>query len=175
MVAKKWLGDDGINPLNMGPAEYYKREHERAHIKIDEIMIFHGSCWFMPREHFFDIGGLSETLFDTLYQEPQELSFKTWLSGGRVVVNKHAWYAHMFKGKDFGEDPNIRGYHLDLTAMRNTERFGTYYWMNNLHPGLKYPIKWLIEKFWPVPGWPEDWENKKSEWELRYPIEERKG
>lgn len=168
LYAKKWLGKDGLNPINMGLSEYFYMENERKAIKIDDIMIFHGSCWFMPKEHFFNIGGLEEDIFDTLYQEPQELSFKTWLSGGNVVVNKHAWYAHMHKGKNFGDEPNIRGYRLDLTAMRQTERLGTTYWMNNFHPGLKRPIKWLIEKFWPIPGWPEDWEIQKPVFEEKY-------
>lgn len=164
LVAKKWLGKNGINPENMGASEYYWKERQRKDIKIDEIMIFHGSCWFMPRDHFLSIGRLDTKLFKTLYAEPQELAYKTWLSGGRVVVNKNAWYAHMFKNAD------TRGYRLDLTAMRETERFGTWYWMNDQWQGAKLPMKWLIEKFWPIPGWPSDWEKRKVEWEEKYPL-----
>lgn len=170
LVAKKWEGENGNDPKHRGVSEYYFREHQRKEIKIDEIMIFHGSCWFMPRKHFFDIDCLDEKLFNTLYCEPQELSYKTWLSGGRVVVNKNAWYAHMHKGPDLGDAPNIRGYRLDVNAMRETERFGTWYWMNDQWPKATKKMKWLIEKFWPIPGWPSEWEQRKVEWEQKYPL-----
>lgn len=168
LYSKKWEGTKGNNPINKGVEQYYWKENRNKHILIDEIMIFHGSCWFMSKDHFLSIGGLDEVLFKTLYQEPQELSFKTWLSGGRVVINKNAWYAHMHKGKDFGDDPNIRGYRLDLTAMRATERFGTTLWMNNCWKQSERPIKWLIDKFWPIPGWPIDWEIQKLIFEEKY-------
>lgn len=167
LFSRKWLGENGNDPLNMGPSEYYKREFQRKDIMIDEIMIFHGSCWFMEKSHFLSIEGLSETLFKTLYQEPQELSFKTWLTGGRVVVNKYAWYAHMHKGTNF-DAPNARGYVLDITAMRETERFGNWYWMNDQWSGATKKMKWLIDKFSPIPGWPKDWEAKKIEFENKY-------
>lgn len=171
LTSKKWLGENGINPPDMGPSEFYWKEHQRKDIKIDEIMIFLGACWFMPKQHFFNIGGLDEQMFKTLYQEPQELTFKTYLSGGKVVVNKNCWFAHMFKGKDFGEDPNIRGYRLDLTAMRETERLGTNYWMNDRWPGASRKMEWLIDHFWPIPGWPDDWREQKILWEKKYPMQ----
>lgn len=170
LFSKKWKGEHGDDPLNMGVAEYYKREHQRKDIMIDDIMIFLGACWFTTKEHFLSIDGLNENIFRTLYQEPQELTFKTWLSGGSVVVNKYCWYAHMYKGKDFGTEPNVRGYKLNLKAMRDTERFGSWYWMNNRWEGAVKPMKWLINKFWPIPGWPDDWEKKKIEWEAKYPM-----
>ena len=167
--SKKWLGKNGADPLNMGPQQFYYREIERADIKIDEIMIIHGSCWFMPRDHFFKIGGLEENLFSSLYQEPPEVVFKTWLSGGRCVVNKNLWYAHMHKAAEEGL-PTSREYPLDMTAMRNTERFGSALWMNDKWAGAIRPMKWIIEHFWPIPEWPEDWEQQKVEWEVKYPI-----
>lgn len=169
LFSKKWEGVHGNDALNRGNSQYYWRENERKDIKIDEIMIFQGSCWFMPKDHFFDIGGLDEKLFSTLYQEPAELSFKTWLSGGRVVVNKNCWYAHMHKGRDFGDDPNIRGYHLNLHAMRETERFGTWYWMGDQWPKAAKKMEWLIERFWPIPGWPDDWKLQRELWNEKYP------
>jgi len=170
LFSKKWEGVNGNDPINRGNEQYYWMENHKKHIKIDEIMIFPGACWFMSKNHFYSIGGLDENLFKTLYQEPQEISFKTWLSGGRVVVNKNCWYAHMHKGKDFGDDPNIRGYRLDLHGMRETERIGTYYWMNDKYPHATRSMKWLIEKFWPIPGWPEDWEEQKRLWNEKYPV-----
>ena len=167
--SKKWLGESGVNPPNMGKKQFYFREHQRADIKIDEIMVIHGSCWFMPKEHFFHIGGLEEVVFKSLYQEPQEVTFKTFLIGGKVVVNKNVWYAHMHKSQDEGL-PTSREYNLDMKSMRDTERFGTALWMNDKWAGATRPMKWLIEHFWPIPEWPEDWERQKVEWEAKYPI-----
>jgi glycosyltransferase involved in cell wall biosynthesis len=165
LTAKKWYGENGIAPIeNINNRNKYKLERHRKEIKIDEIMIFKGACWFMPRQHFISIGGLDDRLFKTMYQEPQELTFKTYLSGGKVIVNKHCWFAHLYK------DSTTRGYSADLTAMRKTERIGTWYWMNDQWPGAKYKMKWLIEKFWPIPGWPDDWEEQKIKFEKKYPI-----
>lgn len=170
LYSKKWEGVHGDDPVNRGIAQYYWKENDRKDILIDEIMIFQGSCWFMPRSHFLKIGKLSEILFNTLYQEPQELAFKTWLSGGRVVVNKNAWYAHMHKGADFGDIPHARGYRLDLTAMRKTERFGTWYWMNDKWEGAIRKMEWLIDWFWPIPSWPENWKEERELWNIKYPM-----
>jgi hypothetical protein len=168
--SKKWLGEKGCDPPNMGPQQFYFRENARKDIKIDEIMIIHGSCWMMPREHFFKIGGLEDAgLFKSLYMEPQEICLKTLLTGGRCVVNKNAWYAHMHKTSTDGSAK--REYELDLHVMRDTERFGTALWMNDKWAGATKPMKWLIDKFWPIPGWPDDWEQQQIEWEKKYPIQ----
>jgi hypothetical protein len=34
------------------------------------------------------------------------------------------------------------------------------YWVNNKWPKRIHDWKWLIDKFWPVPGWPENWEER---------------
>jgi hypothetical protein len=84
---------------------------------------------------------------------------KTWLSGGRVVVNKNTHYAHLHKGKQYGT-----GYGFSNQKWREwaeeKERarlFCVDHWMNNRWEERKHDIDWLIDKFWPVPGWPEDW------------------
>jgi len=172
LFSKKWEGKHGNDAKNRGVEQYYWRENERKHLMIDDIMIFPGACWFTSATHFKKIEGLSETLFNTLYQEPQEMSFKTWLSGGRVVVNKHTWYAHMYKTEDSasGGDTHGRGYVLDLNAMRATERFGTWYWMNNQWPKATKKMEWLIEKSWPIPGWSKNWKEEKIVFEAKYPV-----
>lgn len=172
LFSKKWEGEHGNDAKNRGVAQYYWRENERKHLMIDNIMIFPGACWFTSAKHFKNIDGLNGTLFNTLYQEPQELTFKTWLSGGRVVVNKHTWYAHMYKTEDtaVGALTHGRGYVLDLNAMRETERFGTHYWMNDCWLKATKKMEWLIEKFWPIPGWPENWRDEKIVFEAKYPI-----
>ena len=40
----------------------------------------------------------SDEKYGPFTQEAQEISNATWLSGGRVMVNKKTWYAHYHKG-----------------------------------------------------------------------------
>ena len=34
--------------------------------------------------------------------------------------------------------------------------YAAWYWMNNQWEERKHDIAWLVEKFMPVPTWPED-------------------
>jgi hypothetical protein len=122
----------------------------------------------MEKSHFEHIGGLFD--YKTMYQEPAELTFKTWLSGGRCIVNKNTWYAHMYKGKDLSEVPHARGYKLDLTAMRETERYGTWYWATDQWPLATRKFEWLVEKFWPISGWPDNWKEERDKFYERYGL-----
>jgi hypothetical protein len=90
------------------------------------------------------------------HQEAQELGMKIWLSGGRVIRNKKTWYAHLHKGKTHG-----RGYYLSKQSMVESEIYSTDLWMNDKWEGQTRPLKWLIDKFWPLEGWPEDWQDSK--------------
>jgi len=33
----------------------------------------------------------------------------------------------------------------------------TRHWMNDEEPNMNHTFEWLIEKFWPIPTWPDDW------------------
>lgn len=121
---------------------------------IDDEMSFQGSCWFMSAHHFHNnLGGMSEEGYGTFIQEPQEIGLKTWLGEGRIVVNKRTFYAHLHKGKTYG-----RGYPVSGSELRRGSAYSTDFWMNNRWTGRKRDIAWLVEKFWPVPTWPENWE-----------------
>lgn len=124
---------------------------------IDDNMSFQGSCWFMSKKHWDWLGGMSEVGYETFVQEAQEIGLKTWLGGGRVVTNKKTWYAHLHKGKKYG-----RGYFIDKREMIRGRDYSVDFWMNNKWSERKHGIAWLIEKFMPVPTWPED----RSLWKL---------
>ncbi len=115
---------------------------------IEDLMTFQGSCWFMHRAYYFKIDCMDEKVSGTFTKEAQELGCKTWLSGGRVIRNKKTWYAHLHKGKQYG-----RGYYLSRHEMQSGSESTIDYWMNNRWPGQTKKIKWLIDKFAPVPGW----------------------
>jgi glycosyltransferase involved in cell wall biosynthesis len=137
-------------------AQWNQRARERLNkpeYDIDDEMSFQGSCWFMPYRHFHEfIGGMSEVGYETFIQEPQEIGLKTWLGGGQVKVNKKTWYAHLHKGRRYG-----RGYFLDKREKRRGSDYSNDHWMNNRWEDRIHDIEWLIEKFWPVPTWPEEW------------------
>jgi len=128
----------------------------RKDILIDDLMTFQGSCWFMHKDYFFNIIHPMDHENYYFFQESQELGMKVWLSGGRVVVNKNTWYAHLHKGRFFG-----RGFFLSKKRKIESERYSTDFWVNNKWDKRIHDFKWLVDKFWPLPGWLEDWEDEK--------------
>ncbi len=65
--------------------------------------------------------------------------------------NKKTWYAHLHKGKKYG-----RGYHIGKQEMVKGTMFAERYWMLDKWEKRVHDLRWLIEKFAPVPTWPED-------------------
>lgn len=126
---------------------------ERKDVMVDDIISAQGSCWMMRKSHYEFMDGLNAELFGKFFLEFQEISLKTWLSGGRVVVDKNTWYAHWHKtkgrGYSIGEDERkkavdhindwIRGYRWSKQTMDFSD---------------------LITKFYPMPGWTQDWKQK---------------
>ena len=84
-------------------------------------------------------------------QEGEELVMTTWRNGGRVVVNKQTWYAHLHKGNAYG-----RMYFLDRNESRKSYEYSYNYWV---HENKEFFTN-FIDKFWPLPGWPDDWKSK---------------
>lgn len=149
---KKWHGEQGFT------GKYFYREKQRRDIRIDDMLTFQGSLWFMHKYYFYKIGGMQyEGYID--HQEAQEMGFKVWLSGGRCVVNKNTWYAHLHKGAKHG-----RGYHLLRHKMIQSQIYSTDLWMNNRWEGQVRKLKWLIEhpSWWPLECWPDDWDNPEN-------------
>ena len=144
---KKWRGENGLT------GSFWHLERERKDILIDDILTFQGSCWFMHKDKFFDIDCMDDKTY-SFFQEAQELGFKIWLSeNGRVVRNKKTWYAHLHKGRDYGTSFN-----LSKRKKYKDEATTVDFWMNNKWHKRTREFKWLIGKFWPLEGWPEDWE-----------------
>jgi glycosyltransferase involved in cell wall biosynthesis len=142
---KKWMGEHGAT------GGYFDREKKLKDIKIDDIIAFQGSCWFMPKVLFEKIGGMQYEGYRD-HQECQELSFKIWLSGGRCVVNKNTWYAHLHKGSQHG-----RGYHMLRHHQIQSQIYSAKIWLTNSWPGQIKTFKWLIEhpSWHPMEKWNE--------------------
>lgn len=141
----------GDSSCGLHGTPWRSRATERASILIDDEMSSQGSCWFMSRKHWNRLGPMEVEKYGNFIQEFQELGLKTWLGGGAVKVNKAAWYAHLHKGKTYG-----RGYFISRQEMSAGADFATRYWMRDQWAERKHDLRWLIERFAPVPGWPAD-------------------
>jgi hypothetical protein len=121
-----------------------------------------GSLYFTTRDWWFKmIAPMNVELYGSFIQEAQEVCNNTWLGGGRVIVNKKTWYAHWHKGsmgKGYGFS-NVRyAFHQ---AERERGRVNCIdYWINNKFPKRVHDFKWFIDKFMPIPTWPENWEEQ---------------
>jgi glycosyltransferase involved in cell wall biosynthesis len=165
----KWAREDnGRSPVDAHYLSYpFERENDsscgmhgtvwnararaRKDVLIDDEMSSQGSCWFMHRNHWNRIGRMEPEKYGNFIQEFQEIGLKTWLGGGQVKVNKNCHYLHLHKGKIHG-----RMYFISKQEMQAGADFATHYWMTDSWEKRVHNLKWLIERFSPVPGWPED-------------------
>jgi hypothetical protein len=127
--------------------EWQKRPEGRG--EIADTMSCLGACWFLERERYWQLDGMDEG-HGSWGQMGTELGCKSWLSGGRMVTNKRTWFAHMFRtqGGDFGFPYELRGRDVDK-ARKHSQSL----WFENKWRGQVRPLSWLVEHFWPVPGW----------------------
>jgi len=162
--AENWKIDNGTkDPINylyvecpdssrskdLGGNNWRGKDADRSldEIKIDDLMTFQGSCWFMKKDYFYFLEEMDEANYGTFRKEPQEISFKCWLSGGRVVRNKNTWYAHLHKGKTYG-----RGYYASKSDWAIGDNYNKRWLKEKLFSKQIHDFKWLVDKFNP-PGW----------------------
>ncbi len=156
---KKWLGENGLEG-----GYFWREEHDRD-VLIDDCMALQGSLFFMHRQRFLELGGVDPRYW--LWQESTSIAMKVWESGGRCVTNKKTWYAHLHKGRKFG-----RGYSgPGRQQVWADTRHSADYWMHDCwdSPLRTRGIHWWVERFWPIPGWPDDWDDPKYEQSFVWP------
>lgn len=142
-------------------AEWRQQQLDKQDILIDDTPSMQGSCYFTTRKYWDKIlpKGLKPTNYGQFTQEAQEITLTAWLSGGRVIVNKKTWYAHMHKGK------RGKGYGFSNEQykrhMEGTERGRVYcidYWLHT--KDFMHDWKWFVEEKFPtMPGW-ENWQER---------------
>ena len=135
--------------------EYKKRpeyDRDKKATGLTESMSLQGSFFMCTREKYWELN-LSDESVGSWGNQGIEVACKTWLSGGRVLVNHNTWYAHMFRtqGGDFGFPYHQSGREVQKTKQKVWEHFFNGKFKQQIHP-----VSWLIEKFWPVPGWTEE-------------------
>jgi glycosyltransferase involved in cell wall biosynthesis len=135
--------------------QYWGEYKRRQHGNLVDTMSILGACWLLTRDKYWELNICDEG-HGSWGQQGTEVACKTWLSGGRLVVNKRTWFAHMFRtqGGDFGfpyplsnkDIDKARAYSRRLWEPSNPDQLPK--WDKAVHP-----LSWLIEKFAPVPGW----------------------
>lgn len=126
---------------------------------ISDQMSFQGSCWFMTKNHFHNMELMDIDGYGDFANEAGEIGPKTWFSGGRVVVNKKTWYAHLHKGKKHG-----RGYPLSKNSVIRSGVYCRNFFMDCKWKKAIYDAKWLVDRFggnevptWKNFDWTKDW------------------
>lgn len=151
------------NPADFGGAgfngriweERIKERLNNPKYDIDENMSFQGSCWFMTKKYFHHLELMDYKNYGTFWSEAQEIGFKTYLSGGKVLINKKTWYAHLHKGRTYG-----RGYQLNNRTVEQGAMFSKKWVNNDVWHKQTLPFHTMIERFMPIPGWDENWMDK---------------
>lgn len=141
----------------------YKKDLEET--GLTSSMSLQGSCFMATRKKYWELELCGDDL-GSWGSQGLEVACKTWLSGGKVLINHNTFYAHCFRTKSatfgFPYPQSGRGVQKTKAKIRNL------FWKGKFD-GQIYPLSWLIEKFWPIKGWSdEDLRNlKKGEKGLR--------
>ena len=138
---------------------WLERTQERltSHPSVDETPQIHGSGWMMTKDRFFELGGFPNIDPYGHAQEPAWLALKNWLMGGKVMVNKKTWYAHMH------QDGNVKGYRYTREQERHSYDIAARYFVGDKGNYL-HNFEWFVEKFMPMPNWPENWKDLLYKW-----------
>ena len=155
----KWIGK--TNPQSTSYCfdyephfQYFTDFKRRPEGKGDltETMSLQGSCFMVTRDRYFELDLCSEE-FGSWGSQGIEVAVKSWLSGGRVICNHKTWYAHMFRtqGGDFSFPWPCSGRQVRGAKLHAKDLFFNNKWDKQI-----YPLSWLLDKFWPVPGWTEE-------------------
>jgi len=145
---------------------WLERKEEYKDEMLLEDMCFQGSMWFMHKEHFYRIGGMpTSDGYGTFDSECQELALKTQLGPweGKVMRNKNTWYAHWSKPPIHWREPEKYGRITD-EEKKQCMRWVFYHWWNNKWVGHKHTFQWLVDKFSPLPGFPDNWRELEAQY-----------
>lgn len=89
------IQDCGNGIRKFAGQEWKSRAKERTDIMCDETEAMQGSMWCMSKKHWDEVIVELETEgYGPHYGDSHEMVFKTWKSGGKLIVNKAMWYVH---------------------------------------------------------------------------------
>lgn len=128
--------------------QYFNEGKAKQTGDLVESMSLQGSFFMSTREKYFEMPLCDET-WGSWGQQGSEVAIKAWLSGMRVIINKRCWYAHLFRTQSGFSFP----YPQSGKSQQKARDICNDIFKNNKWEKQIYPLHWLVEKFWPVPGW----------------------
>lgn len=129
---------------------------EQLKTGLTETMSLQGSCFMLTREKYWELNICDEE-FGSWGAQGAEVACKTWLSGGKCIVNHNTWYAHLFRTKHangFGFPYKQDEKQVAHARQRSKELFLDNTWEKQI-----YPLSWLVDRFAPVPSWHDGTDN----------------
>lgn len=129
--------------------KYFGAYRKKQKGDIVETMSLQGSCFMVHRDKYWGLK-LCDESYGSWGGQGAEVALKTWLSGGRVLVNTKTWYAHLFRtqGGDFGFPYPNPGKDQKRAKDNLRDIFLNDKWEHAIRP-----LSWLVDKFAPVPDW----------------------
>jgi glycosyltransferase involved in cell wall biosynthesis len=133
--------------------QYWNEFGKQQKGDLTETLSIQGSCFMLTREKYWELDICSED-FHSWGQQGVEVACKTWLSGGKVVVNRTTWYAHMFRtaGGDFSFP-----YEQPQSKVNENRELSRKLFQHDGWDKAKLKFQWLLDKFNPP-----EWKSKKS-------------
>lgn len=121
------------------------KKHQKG--DLVETMSILGACFMLSKKRYWELNICDEE-FGSWGQQGTEVACKSWLSGGKLIVDKRTWFAHMFRtqGGDFGFPYKLSNKQVEHARRLSKELFLKGKWKS------KHDLQWLINKFNP-PEW----------------------
>lgn len=137
------------------PWKRSKQYKEQVKTGYTETMSLQGSCFALHKDKYWCLNICDEE-FGSWGAQGTEVACKTWLSGGRCIVNHNCWYGHLFRtqGGDF-----TFPYKQDNSQVEQARERSRRLFLDNTWEQQKHPLIWLVDKFAPVPGWHDGTDN----------------
>lgn len=136
--------------------QYWGKYGERPEAQGDiaEILTIQGSCFLLTREKYWELN-ICDEAHGSWGQQGVEVAMKTWLSGGKVVVNKKTWYSHLFRTQGGSKGDFGFPYPISEKQVSHARKYSRELWVegkwDKALPGRN--LEWLLKKFYPVPDW----------------------
>ena len=142
--------DDGTHGV-----EWREQRDQTKDRELVESPSMQGSCWFITKDYFHKLNLMDETGYGQFAQEAQEIGFKCWLSGGKLIINKKTHHSHLHKGNHYGRFYKMPGGNVEADS------WSASHWLNNEEPGMIHDFAWFVDtKFPNMPGWPINWKQE---------------
>jgi len=158
-----WKPKEGKGPYvswrfdNQMQFKHWRKHCKRPEAQGDfvETLSFAGPCFFIHRDRYWELDGCDEA-HGSWGQFGTEWACKSWLSGGKLITTRKTWFAHLFRTGNFKgafDGGSSFPYPISGNAQERAKVYSRDLWLNDRWPKAIHPLKWLVDKFKPVPDW----------------------